>query len=74
MKKMIILILIFSTLILGVSYLVIQPSLALDPLQKTNLSYLKYEEDDDVLIDATNATFCDDRGALRNSVTGAIVH
>ena len=49
MKKIIILVLIFSTLILGVSYLVIQPSLALDPLQKTNLSYLKYEEDDDFL-------------------------
>lgn len=49
MKKIIILVLIFLTLILGVSYLVIQPSLALDPLQKTNLSYLKYEEDDDFL-------------------------
>ena len=34
----------------------------------------EYEEDDDVLIDDTNATFCDDRGALRNSVTGAVVH
>ena len=34
----------------------------------------EYEEDDDVLIAATNATFCDDRGALRNSVTGAVVH
>ena len=29
----------------------------------------EYEEDDDVLIDATDATFCEDRGALRNSVT-----
>ena len=32
----------------------------------------EYEEDDDVLIDASNATFSDERGALRNSVKGAV--
>lgn len=49
MRKLYILAFIFIILIMAISYIVVTPSLAIDPLLKNKLSYLKYEDDSNLL-------------------------
>ncbi len=49
MKKILFIVSIFSIFILSISYLVIKPSLAIDPLQKDRFDYLKYDENVNLL-------------------------
>ena len=49
LKKILFIVSIFSIFILSISYLVIKPSLAIDPLQKDRFDYLKYDENVNLL-------------------------